>query len=85
MALIERFENQRLPTALAIKKKVDKGEVLSEGDIAFLNQVFEDSEYIKPIIHNHPEWQPLFSRVVTLYTEIMDKALENEQGSAGNS
>ena len=79
MALMERFENQRLPQALAIKKRVDQGEALSEADIAFLNQVFKDSQHITPLIHKHPEWQSLFSRVTSLYKEIMDTALANEQ------
>lgn len=81
VALLERFETQRLPQAQAIKAKVDKGEVLSEGDMAFLSQVFADAQYVKPLLHNQPKWQPLVSRIVSLYKEIMDKALENEQGS----
>jgi hypothetical protein len=81
MALMERLEHQRLPQALAIQKRVNKGELLSEGDIEFLNHVFEDYQYVTPLLHKHPEWQPAISRVVSLYKEIMDKALENEQGS----
>lgn len=80
MALMERFETQRLPQALAIKKKVDQGELLSEGDIEFLSQVFADSQHVTPLLHKYPKWQPLVSRIVSLYKEIMDKALENEQG-----
>ena len=83
MALMERFENQRLPQALEIKKRVDKGEKLTEGDIEFLNQVFEDSRHVQPLVHKHPEWLSLVSRIVNLYKEIMDKALENEQGGTG--
>lgn len=79
LALVKRFETQRLPRALAIKEKVDQGEVLDDADIEFLNQVFEDSRYVTPLLEKHPEWQPLISRVVDLYKEIMDKATENER------
>lgn len=81
-ALVQRFETQRLPHALAIKKKVDQGDVLSESDLTFLKQVFEDAQHIKPYMDKNPDWQPLFSKAVTLYTEIMDKATANEQATA---
>lgn len=79
--LAERFEKQRLPRALSIKEKVDKGGVLDEFDIEFLEQVFEDANTIKPLLDRHPEWQPLAMRMVHLYKEITETALKNE-GSA---
>jgi hypothetical protein len=79
--LAERFENQRLPRVLSIKEKVDKGGVLDEFDIEFLEQVFEDANTIKPLLDRHPEWQPLAARMVHLYKDITETALKNE-GSA---
>ena len=79
--LAERFENQRLPRVLSIKEKVDKGGVLDEFDIKFLEQVFEDANTIKPLLDRHPEWQPLAARMVHLYKDITETALKNE-GSA---
>jgi hypothetical protein len=81
MALFERFEKQRLPRALALKEKVDGGAVLSDEDLAFLNQVFEDAQFAKPYLHRHPEIQPLVGRAVELYKEITDKALANEKAA----
>jgi len=42
-ALIERFEKQRLPRLLELKKRVDKGEVFSESDIRFLQLQYSGS------------------------------------------
>ena len=84
MTLVERFETQRLPRALAIKKSVDQGELLSDMDMAFLKQVFDDAQHIQTFVHKHPEWQPLVARAIALYKEITDKALANETAADGN-
>jgi hypothetical protein len=55
-ALVEKFETQRLPRALALKEKVDGGAVLSNADVAFLQEVFDDAQYIGPLLERHPEW-----------------------------
>ena len=77
--LMERFEKQRLPRAQSLKEKVDRGELLDEYDLAFLDEVFADSNNIKPLVDRHPEYQELVSRAIRLYKEITDKAMENEK------
>ncbi|MCP4410110.1 MAG: hypothetical protein GY807_20665 [Gammaproteobacteria bacterium] len=79
--LLQRMETQRLPRALALKEKVGQGEQLDEFDIEFLKEVFADANEIKSIVKQHPEYQALAARVVHLYKEIMDKAMENEEKS----
>lgn len=77
--LMERFEKQRLPRALSLKEKVDSGSKLDSFDIEFLEEVFSDSNKVKPILDRHPEYQELAAKVIGLYHEITAKALENEQ------
>jgi hypothetical protein len=78
--LAKRLETQRLPRALALKEKVDRGERLNDLDIAFLDEVFSDAARIKPMLDRNPEWHKMFIQVSGLYVDIMSKAKENEQG-----
>jgi len=82
--LFERFETQRLPRALALKEQVDRGELLSDMDMAFLKQVFDDAQQVSTLVHKHPEWQSLMARAIELYKEITDKALANEKAAGVN-
>ena len=79
LALMQRFNEQRLPETLALKKRVEQGECLSERDIAFLEKVFSDANHVMPLIDKHPKLQPIASRAISLYKEITEKALENEK------
>jgi hypothetical protein len=82
-AVLERLEKFRLPRAMAVKARVDAGGLLSDNDIQFLKQVFEDAQGAQAITARHPEYQALVVRVVALYDEITRKALENEQAKKG--
>ena len=62
LALMQRFNEQRLPQTLALKKRVEQGECLSEFDIAFLEKVFSDANHVMPLIDKHPELQPIATR-----------------------
>jgi len=79
--LVDRFERQRLPRLLELKKRVNKGEVLSEQDIQFLAQVICDAQQSKRLIDRHPEWHQFCSEVIHLYSEITEQALNNEKKS----
>ena len=81
LALIERFEKQRLPRLKAIKEKTDSGEQLSDGDVEFLDTVIHDAQQSKHLIDRHPEWQAFCATVVHLYETITEKALDNEKGT----
>lgn len=76
--LLERFNKLRLPRLLRLKERVDAGEPLTDEDLEFLREAFQDAERAKPLFDRHPEYQDLGARVVRLYSEITAKALENE-------
>jgi hypothetical protein len=81
IAVFERFEKQTLPDLLWTKGKVDNGELLSDGDMEFLEQVSLNAADIKPLVDDQPEWQTLYAKVVNLYEEIIAKALANQQAA----
>ena len=80
-AVMQRFEKQRLPRILNIKRMVDRGEVLCKLDIEFLEEVFRDTQQYRHFVDEHPEFQKLYATVAHLYDDIAKKALDNENKS----
>ncbi|HBE93266.1 MAG TPA: hypothetical protein DDW55_12380 [Gammaproteobacteria bacterium] len=79
LALVERFERFRLPRLMDIKGKVDQGGKLDETDIEYLEKVMDDAAQNKHLYDDYPEWQKFYTGTVSLYEQITEKALQNEQ------
>ena len=79
VALAKRLETQRLPLALELKDKVDRGEKLNDLDMAFLEEVSDDMQKVRPIVDRNPDWQTIVEKMLQLYNEITAKAIENEK------
>ncbi len=82
-ALMIRFREYRLPRAKRLLERVKRGELLSNGDIEFLERVQVDGLHIQPLMKRHPEYNELITKAMSLYTEIIERGLENEK-RAGN-
>jgi len=77
--LAKRMVEERLPKALALKERVDHGDVLNELDLNFLEQVVTDANTIRPLMRDDPRVLEVAGRMLELYREISEKALANEQ------
>ena len=77
--LLDRFNNQRLPAALALQKKVEEGESLSDVDIMFLRDVSKDVSGIQSLLERHPKCKEIATRMMNLCSDIAKKGLVNEK------
>ena len=81
--LAQRLVDQKLPKTLALKERIDRGELLEDADIAFLEQGLADARSIAPILERNPEYVETAGRMGQLFNEIMAKALKNEEARKG--
>ena len=79
LALLERFNTQRLPVAQALKKKVDSGRLLDESEHQQLYQVEKDLNKVRALIERNPEYKDLAAEILNLWTEIIQKEIENQK------
>jgi hypothetical protein len=77
--LAKRMVDERLPKALELKERVDRGEKLNGLDLNFLEQVVKDATQIMPVMKGDARVMQVAARMLELYKDITNKALENEQ------
>ncbi len=68
-ALMLRFTKFRLPRAKRLLKKVNNGETLDAGDIAFLKRVREDNQSNIQLVKRNPTYQGLVTGFMELYIQ----------------
>ena len=79
MVLLERFNKQRLPRALALKEKVDSGELLDDYDHKYIKELQKDASQARLIVERNPEYKDLATNIINLWNEIIEKDIENQK------
>lgn len=77
-AFIENLERHSMPRALAVKKRIFEGELLNEIDSMYFEQQLSEAGSIMYLLEHHPEYQNLVMKLATLYNEIAEQALKNQ-------
>ena len=79
LSLLKRLVDQHLPQLLDMQERVERGEKLSDRDVAFLEQALNDAILNRQHVVHFPEYKDIVAKLIHMYDEITRKALENEQ------
>lgn len=82
LAVMDRFNKQRLPLLLKMKEKVDRGGTLDERELSLLEEAFAEAEAGEPFAEKHPSVREIITQAQNLYKHITEKALENEKSNS---
>jgi hypothetical protein len=80
--LATRMTEERLPKALELQERINKGGLLNDLDLNFLEQIVKEAGELTPMMDRNPVARDIGARMLSLYREITEKALANEK--AGN-
>ncbi|ARU58236.1 MAG: hypothetical protein MI864_27245 [Pseudomonadales bacterium] len=78
ITVVKHFTDHHVSRLIQIKSAMAAGARLSEHEIQFLEDVHTDTQIARTAISNNPEYQTLFAKVIQLYSEIAELAIQNE-------
>jgi hypothetical protein len=77
--LVHQLNEYRLPRIQRMLKRLDEGEKLTDVDIQHLKREYDESMKDWRLLERNPKYMDLGLRYVELYTDLITKAVENEQ------
>jgi len=81
-AVLLEFNRHQMPRLLDIKQQVERGEVLDEFEIIFLQETLQEIRRCENFADKHVEFQMLMAEVAALYHHITQRAAKNELGNS---
>ncbi|MFL6578421.1 MAG: MGH1-like glycoside hydrolase domain-containing protein, partial [Povalibacter sp.] len=77
--MVQRLNQQRLPRAMKLKERVERGELLTEDDTSFLKKVIVDDGQETRVVTKYPEFRQVLDTMAKLYGDILNQAVVNER------
>lgn len=76
---------QQLPEAKALQKKLAKGEMLNDFDLQHLEYLLHYAHEALPHIQLHKEFEPISRKIIQLYKQVVNSALQAELNAHANN
>ena len=82
MMLLKRLEDDSIPMVLAMKKKVDAAERLTDAEVEYLERIIADAETfgIGRLLDHHPDYSHLVGAFFSLCRQVIESDLRTEEG-----
>lgn len=77
-AMLRQLNSQRLPKLLAMKERLNRGELVDPEEIRYIHDCVRETLWVRHLCERHPDLRALCTRITSLYKEITERALHNE-------
>jgi hypothetical protein len=78
--VLKKLTQQHIPRMQRMLERLNQGEKLSAADINTLKRIYESTGKDTRRIERNPEYKDVAVRYVDLYTTVIKKAMEAEEG-----
>ena len=80
--LLRRLEDDSIPTVLAMKKKVDAEQRLSDADVAYLERVIADVESfdVARLLQHHPNYADVVGAFFCVCSHVIESEIRRGDG-----
>ncbi len=79
ISVLLKRTKRRIPNMLAIKQRLLKGETLSDVEIVELQSIVRNANDNRALVDRNPELQQMVTKMIALYEDITQLALDNEK------
>jgi hypothetical protein len=79
--LLKRLEEDSIPTVLDMRRKVDRGERLTDAEIEYLERILSDAETfgLSRLLEHHPDYSRLVGAFFSLCGQVIESDLRGEE------
>ena len=78
-AILQNFNDHNFKRLTDIRDSVNQGNLLTDSELEFLEGMYERAKRASSLVSRHDDYHELFGKVVSIYDEVSEKAMENEK------